>query len=399
MIQCFSYKNKCFLQKDTRRDEMKIAILGFGTIGSGVYEILAQSKKHQVIKVLDLPSNKDKLEMITSDINDIIQDKEIELVVETMGGIHPAYEFIMQCLNHKKHVVSANKAVIAKYINEFLATAKANQVSFFFEASVGGGIPWIASLIKAARIDEVDAFYGIFNGTTNFILDHMYKNGSSFQEVLSLAQDLGYAEADPSADIDGYDVANKVAISCAVAFHHQLPVASIPCVGIRCITKEDIHYFARQNKCVKLIGEGRKLNDCFTASVLPTIFNKDSMEASVPGNFNIASLQTDTIGELKFYGQGAGKLPTANAIVQDIIDIQEQKEMHVVLDKPLHFDSTLLSERFIIRTTNNLKNQWIIKKEWNYYYTDFISLKQAIELYKECKSLDATTTLFKLANY
>ena len=195
---------------------MKIAILGFGTVGSGVYEIAKTLKNIEVKKVLE--KDLSKINIATDNYDEIINDKEIELVVECMGGLHPAYEFIMQALKSKKSVVSANKAVIAKYLDEFLEAAKENNVEFRFEASVGGGIPCLAGIQKIRRVENIDKFYGIFNGTSNFILDNMYRFENEFFTTLKTAQELGYAEADPSADIDGYDVTNKVIISSALAY-------------------------------------------------------------------------------------------------------------------------------------------------------------------------------------
>ncbi|NBK97314.1 MAG: homoserine dehydrogenase, partial [Erysipelotrichia bacterium] len=244
---------------------MNVAILGFGTIGSGVYEIIKNYHSSflndvHVTRVLDLPQNKDKLDIITSDINDIVKDPSIDLVVETLGGLHPAYEFIMAALQNKKHVVSANKAVVAAYLQEFITEAKKQGVHFLFEASVGGGIPWLASLQKARRVDNIDFFYGIFNGTSNFILDHMYMYDKDFNDALKLAQDLGYAEANPSADIDGYDVQNKVVISSALAFDTYIDMKQFPCFSMAKISIDDIHYLKAQGKSVKYIGEAQLLD-------------------------------------------------------------------------------------------------------------------------------------------
>ena len=201
---------------------MKIAILGFGTVGSGVYDIIANSTTSE-LKNIEVKSvfarSRDKMPLATNDINEILNDKEISLVVECLGGLTPAYEFIKKSLEHKKHVVTANKAVAAKYLNEFIALAKKNNVKFLFEASVGGGIPWLAGLEKAGRVDKINRIYGIFNGTSNYILDNMYRNNQEFDSTLKTAQNLGYAEADPSADIDGGDVVNKIILSNALGFN------------------------------------------------------------------------------------------------------------------------------------------------------------------------------------
>ena len=231
---------------------MKIAILGFGTVGSGVYEIAKTLKNIEVKKVLE--KDLSKIDITTDNYDEIINDKEIELVVECMGGLHPAYEFIMKALQNKKSVVSANKAVIAKYLDEFLNTSRENKVKFRFEASVGGGVPCLAGIQKIRRVENIDKFYGIFNGTSNFILDNMYRFENEFFTTLKTAQELGYAEADPSADIDGYDVTNKVIISFALAYDGFIK-NDFPCFTLRNITKEDILYFKKQGFIAKYIGE------------------------------------------------------------------------------------------------------------------------------------------------
>ena len=388
---------------------MNIAILGFGTIGSGVYEIIEQKKssfltdKH-VTKVLDLPINKDKLSIITSDINDIIEDSSIELVVETMGGIHPAYEFIMSCLQSGKHVVSANKAVIAAHLNDFIACAKENNVSFLFEASVGGGIPWLASISKARRIDNIDYVYGIFNGTTNFILDYMYKENKDFHEVLKLAQELGYAEANPSADIDGYDVQNKIVISSALAYDAFIDMKIFPCYSMAKINIDDVHYLKEKGCILKYIGESWKINHEYEAFVMPNVFPVSSLEANVNTNFNMCTLHGETIGDLKFYGQGAGKLPTANAIVQDIIDICENKSnSSVSVNTKLVYNNTMLGNKYLIRANYEIKNKNIDKVELynnNFYmYTKTLSTKDFTALADEVISHDEGAMIAKIANF
>ncbi len=340
---------------------MNIAILGFGTVGSGVYEIISRDSKKmehlRVLKVLDLPQNKDKLHIITSNINDITDNPEIDLVVETMGGIHPAYEFICNCLKAKKHVVTANKAVVAKHLQEFLALAKENGVSFMFEACVGGGIPWLASLMKASRIDDINHFYGIFNGTSNFILDHMISYEKDFMEALQLAQELGYAEADPSADIDGYDVQNKVVISSNLAFSTNVDMADFTVFGMRNVSIHDIRYLASKGLGVKYIGEALKCESKYEAFVMPNIFKASDVEANIRTNFNIAALHGNSIGTLKFYGQGAGKLPTANAIIQDILDIGNDNCYVNAPEKfALTYSDELTKNVFLIRTTHGVED-------------------------------------------
>ena len=355
---------------------MNIAILGFGTIGSGVYEIVNERKSaalmdSNVVKILDLPQNKDKLDIIVCDIKEISEDESIDLVVETMGGIHPAYEFIMDCLNHKKHVVTANKAVVAAHMEDFLNAAKENGVEFRFEASTGGGIPWLASIQKARRIDDITSFYGIFNGTTNFILDSMNTKNMTFDDALKIAQQLGYAEANPSADIDGYDVQNKVTISAALSFDTKVNMKEFPCYSMATITYDDIQFVKSHGQMIKYIGEATVQNGAYEAFVMPNVLSASSLEANIPSNFNITSLYGETIGELKFYGQGAGKLPTANAIVEDILDIKEGILYgNISLDKEIPYCDTLIEHKYLVRTDKKMEDDIVESIEavgLNYY--------------------------------
>ena len=388
---------------------MNIGILGFGTVGSGVYEIIKNSRSSflnevQVVKILDLPQNKGKLDIITSNIEDIIEDKNIDLVVETIGGIHPAYEFIMSALRNKKHVVTANKAVVAAYLMEFLHEAKNNDVHFLFEASTGGGIPWLSNIQKAKRIDNIDSFYGIFNGTSNFILDYMYSYNKGFDDSLKLAQELGYAEANPSADIDGFDVQNKVVISSALCFDTFLDIKSFPCFSMANINFDDIQYLKEKNCTVKYIGEAHVLNEEYEAFVMPNIFPFSSMEANVKTNFNMITLNGETIGNLKFYGQGAGKLPTANAIVQNIIDIKTNViDSKINIDKVIPYNNNLLENKFLIRSEFSFESPLInnvdLYKESFYMYTNSIKTKDLIELIKDIIEKDKNAFIAKIENF
>ena len=364
---------------------MKIAILGFGTVGSGVYEISKTSKNIEVKKVLE--KDLTKIDIATDNYDEIINDKEIELVVECMGGLHPAYEFIIKALQNKKHVVSANKAVIAKYLDEFLKVAQENNVDFRFEASVGGGIPCLAGIQKIRRVENIDKFYGIFNGTSNFILDNMYRFENEFFTTLKTAQELGYAEADPSADIDGYDVTNKVIISFALAYDGFIK-NEFPCFTLRNITKEDILYFKKQGFIAKYIGEAITKDDLYEASVMLNLFPVNALEGNVLSNYNIVTVKSHTMGEVKFYGQGAGKLPTANAIVQDIFDIIDNINYHKInIEKEYKYSSNLLKHKYVLRFNEKVESEKIEKIEkidndnGRYYcYTKEITQKELLDL-------------------
>ena len=369
---------------------MKIAILGFGTVGSGVYEIAKNLKNIEVKKVLEKDLN--KINIATDNYDEIINDKEIELVVECMGGLHPAYEFIMQALKSKKSVVSANKAVIAKYLDEFLEAAKENNVEFRFEASVGGGIPCLAGIQKIRRVENIDKFYGIFNGTSNFILDNMYRFENEFFTTLKTAQELGYAEADPSADIDGYDVTNKVIISSALAYDGFIK-NEFPCFTMRNITKEDILYFKKKGLIAKYIGEATTVGNEYEASVMLNLFPTNALEGNVLSNYNIVTVQSHTMGEVKFYGQGAGKLPTANAIIQDILDIQANISFNPIsIEKKYSYSAKLFKHRYVLRSNEELKGEFDkIEKDGNNFYHYTKEITQA-DLLKVIEGKDCLVT-------
>ena len=369
---------------------MKIAILGFGTVGSGVYEIAKTLKNIEVKKVLE--KDLSKINIATDNYDEIINDKEIELVVECMGGLHPAYEFIMQALKSKKSVVSANKAVIAKYLDEFLQAAKENNVEFRFEASVGGGIPCLAGIQKVRRVENIDKFYGIFNGTSNFILDNMYRFENEFFTTLKTAQELGYAEADPSADIDGYDVTNKVIISSALAYDGFIK-NEFPCFTMRNITKEDILYFKKKGLIAKYIGEATTVGNEYEASVMLNLFPTNALEGNVLSNYNIITVQSHTMGEVKFYGQGAGKLPTANAIIQDILDIQANISFNPIsIEKKYTYSSNLFKHKYVIRSIEELKGEFDkIEKDGNNFYHYTKEITQA-DLLKVIEGKDCLVT-------
>lgn len=330
---------------------MKIALLGYGTVGRGVDEIVsARVGDVEVARILELPDRLGDGRM-TSDYADIVSDPDIELVVECMGGVEPAHTFIMEALAAGKHVVTSNKAVVAAHFAEFAEAARAAGVGLYVEASVAGGIPWIASVEKVRRIDEVSSFSGIMNGTTNYIVDLMRREGAEFADVLARAQELGYAERDPSADIDGVDVRNKTLITASVAFDVAC-TPEIPTSGIRNLAKADLDLFAERGRTVKLLGRGACAGGRYAVAVEPVAVPEGSLEAHVPSNFNLVTLDAATVGELKFYGQGAGSLPTGNAIVQDVLDCARgARRPSYDFSRPLAYDPELLRADHVFRTT------------------------------------------------
>lgn len=329
---------------------MNIALLGHGTVGRGVDDIIRSFVPEvEVTRILELPDRLSDSRM-TSDYSDIIEDDSIELVVECMGGIEPAHTFICAALKAKKHVVTSNKAVVAAHFGEFAQLSQQHDVAFLIEAAVGGGIPWIASIEKARRIDEIRSFSGIMNGTTNYIIDSMRREELDFDVALGRAQELGYAERDPSADIDGIDVANKTIISACVAFDVDC-VRDLPVTGIRTLTKGDLDLFAARGLTVKLFGRGKSQDGRYAVAVEPVAIPQASLEAAVPSNFNLVSLEGLTVGPLKFYGQGAGSLPTGNAIVQDVIDVCHGRRQRYDFSRGLVYDPSLLTGDYVVRSS------------------------------------------------
>lgn len=310
---------------------MKIALLGHGTIGAGVDHIVKDLPDMEVTKILSLVVDAEMEGRTAKSIDDIVSDPEIDTVVEVMGGVHPAYEFIEKAMKAGKNVVTANKAVLAAYYRELTALSKETGVSFRATASVGGGIPWLTSMERLKRTDAVSGFYGIMNGTTNYMLTGMEeslkdpdKAPVSYEEVLSKAQALGYAEKDPTSDVDGLDVRRKVAISANVAFDLVLSEEEIPTFGIRNVKPSDFTEAGKLGASIRLIGSASEDPDdpsSVHASVLPHFVPENGVEAGTIRNFNVFTLVLKRAGALKFYGQGAGRYPTANNVVQDLKDI------------------------------------------------------------------------------
>lgn len=309
-----------------------IALLGFGTVGSGVAEVLTQNSKRiadtigldlNIKYILDLREfpNHPLGNRVVHDFNIILNDPEVSVVVEMMGGVHPAYDFSMAAIKAGKNVVTSNKAVVAAFGPELLTEARKQGVRYLFEASVGGGIPIIRPLTEQATRDEITEIAGILNGTTNYILTAMKETGVSFDEALATAQKLGYAEADPSADVDGFDSCRKICILAAVAFGTLIPYEKVKTVGIRAITAKDVEE-AEQNDCaIKLVARAVRTDDGIHLSVEPTAVRRGNPLYAIEDVFNGILVRSKVSGDLMFYGKGAGMLPTAGAVVSDILDI------------------------------------------------------------------------------
>ena len=309
---------------------MKIAIMGYGTIGSGVKEVLDMNRaqiekkggenieiKYILARKEHIPGVEDAL--VTTDFSVIENDPEVELVVESIGGIHPAYEYIKSCLEKGKHVVSSNKAVVDACGSKLIRTAKEHNCNFYFEASVGGGIPVIRTLYHNYAGENVTEITGILNGTTNFILTKMREEGSSFEDTLKEAQRLGYAERDPSADIDGFDTSRKTAILLSMTSGNRCRHEDIYTEGIRNVSDIDMAYAKALGYSIKLLGSVQTVEDKYFAYVAPMMVEEQDPLYPVNGVYNGIRIVGNCLGITMLYGMGAGKLPTASAVVSDII--------------------------------------------------------------------------------
>ncbi len=310
----------------------KIAIMGYGTVGGGVYDIVkknaASLKNHangeevtvkHILDIRDFPDHPERA-LFTKEFDEILNDSEVSVVAEVMGGLHPAYEFTKQLLLAGKSVVTSNKELVATYGTELLHIAEDKGVNYFFEASVGGGIPIIRPIHQCLTANNIERIAGILNGTTNYILNEMIKNGKDFDTALADAQALGYAERNPAADIEGHDACRKIAILASLATGKFIDYKNIPTEGITHITLDDVQYARAINSVIKLIGYAEFKDGMVYAEVSPMIIPCDSPLAGVDGVFNAILVTGDCVGDVMFYGKGAGKLPTASAVVADIID-------------------------------------------------------------------------------
>ena len=308
-----------------------IAILGFGTVGQGTYEVLTKNEAiieekigqrvniKYILDLRDFPEHP-YADRVVHDYNIILNDPEVMLVAEMMGGSHPAYDFSKAALCAGKHVVTSNKEVVASFGVELITLARQHGVSYLFEASVGGGIPIIRPMINDLAQNRILSVSGILNGTTNYILTQMSEFGADFDATLKDAQVKGYAEANPAADIEGLDAARKIAILASLAYGKMIPVDSIHVEGITKIAKEDVDLAASLGYTIKLIGHAELIDGRILLCVSPRLIPSSDPLYGVCGVFNAISVDTDMLGRAMFYGRGAGKLPTASAVVADIID-------------------------------------------------------------------------------
>ena len=315
-------------------DTVKVALLGLGTIGSGVYKLIERQQEEMsskagasieiaAILVHNLGKEREGVDrtLLTDRWEDIINNEEIQIVIEVMGGIEPARTMILEALKAGKNVVTANKDLVAEYGGELLDTAAEKGVDFLFEAAVGGGIPIIRPMKQCLAVNEIDEVMGIVNGTTNYILTKMFEDGMDFDQALAQATELGYAEADPTADVEGLDAGRKIAILASIAFHSRIGFSDVYTEGITRITARDIAY-ARELGCViKLLGIARNTPEGIETAVYPMLLPQHHPLASVQDSFNAIFVHGDAVDDAMFYGRGAGQLPTASAVMGDVIDV------------------------------------------------------------------------------
>ena len=314
--------------------KIKIGLLGLGTVGTGVYKLIRMRSdvmertigaQLEIKKILVHNKNKKREgvdeSLLTDNWKDILEDEEIQIVIEVIGGIEPAKTMILEALKAGKNVVSANKDLIAEEGRELLDTAQEYGKDFLFEAAVAGGIPIIRPLKQCLAGNEITDVLGIVNGTTNYILTKMFEEGMEFEDALRQAQKLGYAEADPTADVEGLDAGRKVAIMASIAFHSRVVFSDVYTEGITKITAADIAYAKEFDSVIKLLGVARNTESGIEVGVYPVMLPKDHPLASVRESFNAVFIHGDAVDDAMFYGRGAGEMPTASAVVGDVIDV------------------------------------------------------------------------------
>lgn len=343
---------------------IKVAVMGYGTIGSGVVEVITDNREvitsrigeelevKYVLDLRDFPGSPVE-KMLIKDYKTIVDDPEVDIVVETMGGINPAYSFVRECLESGKSVCTSNKELVASHGAELIAIAKEKGVNFFFEASVGGGIPIIRPINQSLTADVIEEITGILNGTTNLILTKMRDEGTDFEEVLKEAQDLGYAERNPEADVEGYDACRKIAILTSLAYGKQVDYNDIYTEGITKITATDFKYARKMKSTIKLVGRSWLEDGKISAMVSPVLVREGHPLYTVDDVFNGIFVKGNMLGDSMFYGKGAGKLPTASAVVADVIEAAKNKgnNIKIIWD----------SEKLSLQEHKDVKNKFFVR--------------------------------------
>ncbi|MCQ4922443.1 homoserine dehydrogenase [Tissierella carlieri] len=344
---------------------INIGLLGLGTVGLGIVEILDKRKDElkailgselRIKKILVKNNSKKRSidierEMIATDFEDILEDEDISIIIEVTSDLENSYEYIKKALNAGKHVVTANKAIVSKYFEELSSLAREKNLAFLYEASVGGGIPILKPLREQTAINEITKVQGILNGTCNYILTRMFEEGMEYEDTLKMAKELGYAEVDPTADVEGYDTLRKLRILGTIALRGKISEEDMILDGISSITAFDMEQIKNMNSTVKLIGEVNMEDDKFTAVVQPTIINKDSYFSKVNMAYNSIVLIGDNVGELRFYGAGAGALPTADAVLRDVIDVVNNSygKINPLGKREVQNNNSMIKDKYYLR--------------------------------------------------
>ena len=319
---------------------MRIGLLGFGVVGRGVYDLTADRDDIKVAKVVCLEDVTLPDAEVTRDFQSVLADESIDTIVEAMGGLHPAYEFVRAAIEAGKNVVTSNKALVCTFYDELIPLAQTKGVKFRCTAAVGGGICWLSELERARRAQKILQVGGIMNGTCNYILDSMTRLGLGYDEALKQAQQLGYAEANPTTDVDGIDTWHKVILSSNIAFGVSLEASQVPAAGIRNIKAEDVENFKAHGYTCKLVSTGIQKDGTYSAYVQPTLFGNSEPESTIPTNYNLITLIGEHSGRQSLYGQGAGRYPTAYNVVQDCVDLLCGKSFYAPYGQKVSVDNS-----------------------------------------------------------
>ena len=343
---------------------MKIGLLGFGVVGRGVYDLTAEHDDIKVAKVVCLEDVSLPDAEVTKDFQSVLNDPTIDTVVECMGGLHPAYEFVRAAMEAGKNIVTSNKALVAHFYDELIPLAEEKGLLFRCTAACGGGIGWLSELERARRIQKIETVGGIMNGTCNYILDSMTRLGQDYDEALAQAQKLGYAEANPTTDVDGIDTWHKVILSSNIAFGISVDESTVPAAGIRHIKAEDVANFKEHGFVCKLLSTGIMDGGKLSAFVHPTLVPVGEPEAAVPANYNLITLIGSASGRMSFYGQGAGRYPTAYNVVQDCTDVLMGKGFYSPYGGKVAADNSLLRQ-FYVRGDRDSWLEENTQQTWN----------------------------------
>lgn len=342
---------------------MKIGLLGFGVVGKGVYELARMRQDMQVATVVCLEDIALPDAQVTRNFQDILDDPSIDTVVEAMGGLHPAFEFVKAAMEAGKNIVTSNKALVATFYDTLVPLAQEKKLSFRCTAAVGGGIGWLSELERSRRSQAICQVGGIMNGTCNYILDAMHRRGLSYGDALKQAQSLGYAEARPETDVEGIDTWHKIILSANVAFGISLNKDSVPAAGIQNIGPQDVAAFHAHGLVCKLVSTGKRTEAGISAYVQPTLFPQGALEAAVPSNYNLITFIGSASERMSFYGQGAGRYPTAYNVLQDCTDVLSGKPFYVPYG-PVVDAANLEQLRFYVRGEQDAFLDSITQERW-----------------------------------